>query len=726
MSDPLLISRNDETGEGVLRYADGSTEHVHLPSVPDLQYIDATETGAPPVDHAPREPGTPHRIVSTDPYEPIRRAPPPPAAPPGPPGHPMQYVALPPPVVHAPTAPVYTRDHPMQYVALPPSAPAAPPPAPPPEHDLDREREWGRAYVEQQQREDFLSHQDALGLPEDPSAPGRAPVPDVVRDEVPPEWLREPGVPLPPSAEQLARTDAALHGAPVAPAPQEIPPGMRGPTPEEIARGAAPDAPPALAASPTHAPHRPRTGVGPVPSPRTPVMSPEFVRDWSQPEAFDETIAGLTGQDQATRGSPGNPYDLVDRQTQIAQREAQLAGDDARRQQAAVAASEDERRAIETERRGAMQQAQDRYQRAIDRVANAQLDPNHWFRDQGAFGTISATIAVALGALGSALTGSSTNAALDGINQAIDRDLDAQRSEIDAGRQAADLQGNMLATVGDEFDDREAARQAARAAMLDQAALELQAHTADLASDEAVVNAEALRAQIEAARDTAREEALDRQSQRDLRAAQARRLGAQAARDEARAAHVGTGASHQIRITPTMWTAFQNGLDAGLSTTESAHQAFPEGSEPYNTPPSHAPIAGPERVAIEDLDSALRLVEEGVPDDVQSDIPGYGLTGMFPRLLLSSEGRNLRQTIANLRDAFGRDRTGANMPPSEIQSFNEILGSSETSSDEDLRNGLRIMRSIIRSHLTRSADQLGVTDRDVEEFGGRTVDEAAP
>jgi biotin carboxyl carrier protein len=93
----------------------------------------------------------------------------------------------------------------------------------------------------------------------------------------------------------------------------------------------------------------------------------------------------------------------------------------------------------------------------------------------------------------------------------------------------------MLNIMRSEFTDRQAADNAARAAMLQQAGLQIQEHEAYLQDDEARLNAETLRAQAEQASQAAWQAALDAQSQMDLRAAQARRADAAAAIDQATA-----------------------------------------------------------------------------------------------------------------------------------------------------------------------------------------------
>jgi hypothetical protein len=720
MGDPLLISLDERTGEGVLQLDDGSREYVHMPSVPDLIYTDARETGAPQ--------GA--RSVQLDTMTIPRAAPVPddgilsgergrPRVTYSPQADGMQVPAILPPqrsALYAEQPPTVSPDplDPMGDRGPPPVRAAPPPPQRPlTPAQLDAQREaliGGYAGLVGDAEAPVVGMPSTRGLVGVPQRAPEAPTVGTRASLERPLFAEAAPIPSDVPAEWLV----PQAGEPVAPGAPPVPRGMRGPTPEEVARGRAP-----VVDGVT--PSRRTTAAGPrgmtsAPSPRTPVISPQVVRDFSQAEDFDGTIAGITGQRQGTRGSPGNPFDLVDRQTAIAQREAQAAGDDARRQQQAVAASEDERRRIETERQGAMSQAMGRYQRAIDRVASARVDPNHWFRDQGAFGTVGATIAVALGALGSAISGSSTNGALEGINQAIERDLDAQRSEIDAGRAAADLEGNMLSVVGREFSDRDAAREAARAAMLSQAELELQAQTADIANDEALVNAEALRAQLAQARATAEQAALDAQSQRDLRAAQARRFSAQAMRDEHRA--MGGGAARPQRYTTPMYEAFERAIAGGASREEAARQT---GFAPEDAP-RHSSMTTEQRAPLDAMSAALDSLEAQLPPMGEGDIPGVGF---YDSLAPGPQGRLFRQEIENTMDLLARLRSGANAPTAEIDRFMAILGAGTFQTEEEFRNGLRIVRRDLAARLGRSGEREAAPDRELASFGGTWIDEGS-
>lgn len=541
----------------------------------------------------------------------------------------------------------------------------------------------------------------------------RAPVPA----DVPAEWLTGPdrmAADLRAGYRDIAGQAAEMHPpAPsmaTAPAPAPVAPPTYGPTLEQL--GATPDArrPGGGARAPM--------GVGGarMPAPVAPsVPLPQA--------ASDAMISGLAQGSVGPRRAP----DLIDRQMLHDQQVAQAGRDDAVRQLAAERTVEAQRQRDEADRRQAMAGATRAYQNAVDRVASARLDPSRWYRDQGAGGTIAAAIAIALGGLGQALGGTDRNLALEEINRSIDRDMEAQQSEIDSGRAAADLAGNMLSITRQEFGDRDAAREAGRAAMLRQVAAQTQAQAADLADDAARLNADALHEQLTAQAAEAEQAAVTRELEWRYQAARIARTEAEAAQ-AARRAMGGGGARPAPLITQTQRQAYDAALAQGLTPDQAAAESFPAGSYSAAHPPAHAALSGEERSSLEDLSVALDMVEREMPADRTQDIPGFGLTGMVPRLLLSQEGTDLRASVANLRDAFARDRTGANLPESELAAFNVILGTSDTSSDEDLRHGLSIMRAIIAGHLSRSASGTDVATRDIDGLGdgARWVDEGSP
>jgi hypothetical protein len=112
----------------------------------------------------------------------------------------------------------------------------------------------------------------------------------------------------------------------------------------------------------------------------------------------------------------------------------------------------------------------------------ASIDPNRLFKNADGSRdypkTIAAALAVGLGALGASLpkrmggTGGA-NQALQIIDKAIDRDIAAQRADIDKRRMGIGMQQNMLSMMRNQFSDERQAESAAKINMLQQFEMEL-------------------------------------------------------------------------------------------------------------------------------------------------------------------------------------------------------------------------------------------------------------
>lgn len=487
-----------------------------------------------------------------------------------------------------------------------------------------------------------------------------------------------------------------------APSPQG-PPAPQGPTLEGGYLGG--PTPPTATPQPRRVPSVPRpiSGAG-VTTTATPAGPP------LPPAASDELIAGLAGPHAAPRREP----DFIDRQMLHEQQVAQAGREDAVRQMAAEQQIEQQRQQDEADRRRAMQGAQQSYQRAIDRVANAHLDPGHWFADQGVAGTIAATLAVSLGALGQALGGTDSNLALAEINQAVDRDIAAQQADIESGRAAADMQGNMIGIMRSEFNDRDAAREAARAAMLRQVALQTQAHTADLADDEARLHAEQMRQELLAAAAEADRAAMTAEMNWQEQAARIARLQAQAAHEQ-RLAHPGPGRPHAPSV--GIMNAFRDwmALHPGASTEDGWAIVGGEGPPPTST-------ASPADVqAITATDSALSALERQVGPLSQAAEGGISGVGMadsrIPHFLVGEQGRRLRQRASNTLESFLHLQSGAAVSDSEFSRAEQRYGFAAGSTEEEFLEGLRSLRAELDARRSGMVGTGSAVDSDYDALG---------
>lgn len=127
-------------------------------------------------------------------------------------------------------------------------------------------------------------------------------------------------------------------------------------------------------------------------------------------------------------------------------------------------------------------------------VRNMKIDPSRWM--SGGRG-VGAAIAVALGALGSALTGQ-RNTALDIVQQSIDRDIDAQKAAVANKREGLQDMRNLYAQNLGKFQDERAASLQTRNQLLESYKMKLQQVAAQSGSQGALAKAQEEMAKIDA------------------------------------------------------------------------------------------------------------------------------------------------------------------------------------------------------------------------------------
>lgn len=124
--------------------------------------------------------------------------------------------------------------------------------------------------------------------------------------------------------------------------------------------------------------------------------------------------------------------------------------------------------AAEAARQGRMQNAITDLEQAQEQLKDAKIDPERWY-GTGPGKRIGAAIATALGAMGAA-QGGIPNYALQIINDAVNRDIMAQKAELNKKGQLVSLQQNMLSVLRGQGMDERAAENAARVILKDRAA----------------------------------------------------------------------------------------------------------------------------------------------------------------------------------------------------------------------------------------------------------------
>lgn len=155
--------------------------------------------------------------------------------------------------------------------------------------------------------------------------------------------------------------------------------------------------------------------------------------------------------------------------------------------------AEDKRRIHER----AMAEQEQRVNTAMQDFRSKKIDPEAYWKEKGTGAKITSAIAVALGQLGAGLLGSQHNAALDIINDAVNKNIDAQKEEIANARENVNLEHNLYAQLRQKgLDDREA-DSAARQLYLEGAQRQLETVAAKYKSDVIKNNAAQLSAQLD-------------------------------------------------------------------------------------------------------------------------------------------------------------------------------------------------------------------------------------
>jgi hypothetical protein len=192
-------------------------------------------------------------------------------------------------------------------------------------------------------------------------------------------------------------------------------------------------------------------------------------------------------------------------QAEAAQREAD--------QQAQIIAQQEQRRAAaqkdyDTRLRALQSKGDALYQNILDK----KVDPRRMWGEMSTGRKVTASIGMILGGIGAGLTGG-PNYAVQIIERAIERDVEAQKTEIEKGQ-------NLLAHNLRQTDDLRLAHQLTRADLLDSTAAQLQRAAASFAGDKAKANAEAaigsLRAEAAKERQQVAATAMQMAAQREL------------------------------------------------------------------------------------------------------------------------------------------------------------------------------------------------------------------
>ncbi len=185
-------------------------------------------------------------------------------------------------------------------------------------------------------------------------------------------------------------------------------------------------------------------------------------------------------------------------QAQIAENNAKAAGHQALSAQLAQDAQDRNAELIDQQRQ---QEAKQTELNALsDKYANSKIDTKNYFAQQSTGEKVLSVIALSLGAMGQAFAGpNGKNQALEMINQAVDRDIDAQKTNIDNQGRVIQAKRGILDDMRGSFKDKLAAEDSVKATYLKSIANQYDAAAASaqnpVMAAQAAQNSAALKAQ---------------------------------------------------------------------------------------------------------------------------------------------------------------------------------------------------------------------------------------
>ena len=130
--------------------------------------------------------------------------------------------------------------------------------------------------------------------------------------------------------------------------------------------------------------------------------------------------------------------------------------------------------AKEGERRTRLDNAGKQLQSSLDDIATTKVDPNRFYARMDTGSQIAAGLAIGLGAMGQAMMGTAENPAMQAISRAIDRDIEAQKMDLERKRGVATVASSLYSQMREQFHDERSATAATQAAMLKLVDMKLQ------------------------------------------------------------------------------------------------------------------------------------------------------------------------------------------------------------------------------------------------------------
>lgn len=348
--------------------------------------------------------------------------------------------------------------------------------------------------------------------------------------------------------------------------------------------------------------------------------------------ASDEAYkAALRARSEATArglGQQGEIFEQADLQSQLeAQRQQQAAEDQARTMQ------------WQTERADNINQ----------QVLSGRIDPNRVLGDSFSGGRIAAALGLFISGLAQGEQGA--NSFLQIINQTIDRDIAAQMANMDNLRAGAQNQQNLVGMYRTVFGDETAAREAARATMLQSVAQKLQAQQARMGQAGQGPALQLALAELERAKAAA-----------DVAAQQAQGATVSTRTQDIRTGGVVGGPNYRLSNalrqlgTDINATGVAN-QQAVRQTAETVGQLQQRANPPAD--PELVIRYGDKRTANLGAEQAIRRIRNIIARN-REDVPGAGMIDRLrPNFLQSFDGRLMASELGNLKALYLKGTTGA-------------------------------------------------------------------
>lgn len=180
-------------------------------------------------------------------------------------------------------------------------------------------------------------------------------------------------------------------------------------------------------------------------------------------DKFNQSLPGrMLGHARMQTDAQGRQLDIAKRGAEYDQWQSETQGQMLGKYQQDYEKLHQEHRARQDRIRSQVAAEVENYKTASKEISESKIDPDRFWHRKGTAGMIAAGLAMALGAVGGALT-KTPNQAATFVANAIDRDIQAQMADIDNKKAGLAAQGNVVAMFREKLGDAERAEAAAKA-----------------------------------------------------------------------------------------------------------------------------------------------------------------------------------------------------------------------------------------------------------------------